>query len=120
MDVVPVNGGGVGSQPRTPGEPSAGVPPVSATRSAAEPVRRTFLSLRGVGQKFGVSDRTAHKIVAEGWFPAPLELAPRVRRWVEQEIEEALAARAPRRAPQAEPQQLAKSRAGRSGVGAVV
>jgi predicted DNA-binding transcriptional regulator AlpA len=81
-----------------------------------EPVTRTLLTLHAVATKFGVSERTAHKLIASDWFPAPLELAPRVRRWVESEIDDAVAKRAPRRTAQVEPRQLVQARVGRTGV----
>jgi predicted DNA-binding transcriptional regulator AlpA len=91
-----VFGGAAGSQTPTSlnaDRNGAGSP---AGPSAALASRR-FIGLGQIAEKFGVSERTAHKIIAEPWFPAALDFAPRVRRWVEQEIDAAAIARAPRR-----------------------
>lgn len=77
--------------------------------------RRKYLSLKEVGLKFGVGERTAHKIINEPWMPPPIELRPRVRRWIEEEIDAAVAASAPRRSERkAEPEPLARGRAARA------
>ena len=85
----------------------------SAGQSASSPLSK-LLNLRGVGLKFGVGERAAHSLTAASWFPAAIVLGPRIRRWSETEIDDAIAARAPRRAEMAEPAQLAKARARRS------
>lgn len=70
------------------------------------PMRR-MLGFEEVRQKLGVSARKARYLIAEAWFPDPIELGPRCLRWVDAEIDEALAARAPRRPePASEPAQL--------------
>jgi len=59
--------------------------------------------------------RTAHSIIAEPWFPAPVDLSVRVRRWIEHEIDEAVATRAPRRTERKdEPAELVRSRGARA------
>lgn len=71
-----------------------------------------YLTLEEVGKKFGVGLRTAQKIINEPWMPPPIELRPRVRRWIEEEIDAAMAARAPRGLERkAEPESLARRRA---------
>lgn len=73
--------------------------------------RRTYLSLRQVGEKFGVKERTAHKLISEPWMPPPVALGSRLYRWIEEEIDAAVAARAPRRLErEAEPARLARAR----------
>lgn len=85
----------------------------SASQSAAAQ-RRKYLSLKEVGQKFGVGERTAHKIINEPWMPPPIELRPRVRRWIEEEIDAAVLASAPRRSERKpEPEALARGRVAR-------
>lgn len=67
--------------------------------AAVDAPRKTYLTLIGIAQKLHVSERTAHKIVDEVWFPAPVALfggSRGHRRWVEQEVDEAIATRAPR------------------------
>ena len=77
----------------------------SAISSAAKP--RRLLNFAELQAKLNVSERTARKIVAEEWMPDPIELGPRALRWVESEVDEALAQRAPRRPePKPEPDQL--------------
>lgn len=86
-----------------------------APSAAAQLLR--YLGILGVAAKFGISERTAHKLVAEPWFPAPVQLvggSRGIRRWVEQEIDEAVAARAPRPSRKAEPIQFAQARANRA------
>ena len=72
---------------------------------------RRLMAFAKLPAKLGVSERTARKIIAEPWFPKAIVLAPRVLRFVESEIDEALASRAPRRAePAAEPEQLTRGK----------
>lgn len=70
-----------------------------------------YLSRAQLAKKLEVSERTSHKVTAEDWFPRAIELAPRVLRWIECEVDAAIAARAPRRdEPKSEPQQLLRGR----------
>ena len=55
--------------------------------------------------------RKGRQVIAEEWFPRPVQLGPRVFRWVRSEVVAAIAARAPRRSePGSEPQQLLRAR----------
>lgn len=109
-------GGVAGSQTSHQERPAEGARLRSADRSAGHSTgRRTYLSLKQIGEKFDISERTAHKLIAEAWFPAPVRLGPKVNRWIEDEVDTAVAARAPRRLErEPEPQRLALSRAARS------
>lgn len=101
-------GHGRGQSPRSVA-PQAATPPQSPRQSAAK--LRRLLNFAELQAKLNVSERTARKIVAEPWMPDPIELGPRALRWVETEIDEALAARAPRRAePADEPAQLLRGK----------
>jgi len=90
------------AQPARPGA----VPP---GHSASQPALK-LLSLRGIGAKLTVSERTAQSLTAEPWFPPAIVLGPRIRRWDEAEVDAALAARAPRQTERVEPQQLVRAR----------
>lgn len=84
-----------------------------AAPSAIKPGRRVYLSLTGVAVKLDVSVRTAHKIVNEPWFPSPVQLFNSDRghrRWIEQEIDDAIATRAPRATKKSEPDHLRLAR----------
>jgi predicted DNA-binding transcriptional regulator AlpA len=89
---------------------------VSPTQSASQPTRK-LLSLRGIGAKLTVSERTAQSLTAEPWFPPAIVLGPRIRRWDEAEVDAALAARAPRQTERVEPQQLVRARVERMKAG---
>lgn len=92
-----------------PVAPPAAMPPQSPAHSATKP--RRLLNFNELQEKLGVSERTARKLIHESWMPDPIELGPRALRWVDAEIDEALAARAPRRAePAAEPAQLLRGK----------
>jgi predicted DNA-binding transcriptional regulator AlpA len=103
----------VGGQVVRPSWPNDAQParPGSAfpTHSASQPARK-LLSLRGIGAKLTVSERTAQLLTAEPWFPPAIVLGPRIRRWDEAEVDAALAARAPRQTERVEPQQLVRAR----------
>ncbi|MDR7331991.1 AlpA family phage regulatory protein [Roseateles asaccharophilus] len=87
----------------------AAMPPQSPSHSAPKP--RRLLNFAELQAKLNVSERTLRYLVHESWMPRPLELGPRALRWVEAEIDEALDARAPRRAePAPEPASLLRSR----------
>jgi predicted DNA-binding transcriptional regulator AlpA len=87
-------------------------------RSTNAVVNRTIISFEELQQKLGVSTRTARSLVCESWFPAPVQLGGgRVFRWFEDEVDEALRSRAPRRTVIVEPPQLKTARAGRSPLG---
>lgn len=89
--------------------PSAAIPPQSPAHSAPKP--RRLLNFAELQAKLNVSERTARKLIAEPWMPDPIELGPRALRWVDAEVDEAIAARAPRRAePAAEPAQLLRGK----------
>lgn len=76
-------------------------------------MRRT-LNFSQVCEKLGVKTRKGRMLIAESWFPDPIELGPRCLRWVDSEIDEALASRAPRRPdPLPEPAQLQRGKAER-------
>lgn len=89
--------------------PPAAMPPQSPAHSAPKPRRLlNFNELRG---KLGVSERKARELIHEPWMPDPIELGPRALRWVDAEVDEALAARAPRRAePAAEPANMLRGK----------
>lgn len=83
--------------------------PQSPAQSAAKP--RRLLNFAELQAKLNVSERTARKLIAEAWMPDPIELGPRALRWVDAEVDEALAARAPRRPePAEEPDQLLRGK----------
>lgn len=87
----------------------AAMPPQSPAQSPTKP--RRLLNFAELQAKLNVSERTARKLIAEPWMPDPIELGPRALRWVDAEVDEALAARAPRRAePAAEPAQLLRGK----------
>lgn len=97
MNAASVNGGG--GLVQVPSAGAAEQRPATQSASPSATGRKTYLSLTGVAAKFGVSVRTAHKIVDEGWFPQPVQLLVASRgnrRWVEQEIDLAVETRAPR------------------------
>lgn len=73
-------------------------------------VGQELLNFKQAAALLGVSVRTFHALRAETWFPAPLELGPRLLRWRRAELLEALSAKAPRQVARAEPQQLANAR----------
>lgn len=98
-----------GGQSPKPAATMRAVPAHSASQSAAK--ARRLLNFAELQAKLNVSERTARKIVAEPWMPDPIELGPRALRWVESEVDEAIAARAPRRAePDQEPAQLLRGK----------
>lgn len=86
----------------------------SEVKRAASPVARPLMSLRQVAAHLGVSERTVHKFRAMPWMPAPIELAPRVLRWVPDEIDAAIQQQAVRKVGGDEPAALARARAARS------
>jgi predicted DNA-binding transcriptional regulator AlpA len=69
-----------------------------------------LLNFREAAALLGISVRSFHLLRAEAWFPAPLELGPRLLRWRRAELIEALAEKAPRQVVRAEPHQLAGAR----------
>lgn len=89
--------------------PQLGLVRAPSAQESAKP--RRLLSFEAVREKLDVSERQARYLVAEPWFPRPLELGPRCLRWIESEIDDALAERAPRRVePAPEPQQLLRGK----------
>lgn len=73
-------------------------------------IEAELLNFRQGAELLGISIRSFHQLRAEPWFPAPLELGPRLLRWRRSELLEALASRAPRQTQRAEPAQLATAR----------
>lgn len=109
---APHDGRSLGQTPRVYAVPSQSGRQ-SASASANAPARLTYLTLTGIARKFVVSERTAHKIVGEPWFPAPVQLFNSDRghrRWIEEEIDDAIATSAPRTARKSEPDQLRLAR----------
>lgn len=89
--------------------PPAAMPPQSPAHSAPKP--RRLLNFNELTQKLGVSERKARELLHEPWMPDPIELGPRALRWVDAEVDEALAARAPRRAdPAPEPENVLRGK----------
>lgn len=73
-------------------------------------VGQELLNFKQAAALLGVSVRTFHALRAEAWFPAALELGPRLLRWRRSELLEALTDKAPRQVARPEPQQLANAR----------
>ena len=105
--------------PAAVGARSDRLPTVPSGQPASQPARK-LLSLRGIGAKLTVSERTAQSLTAEPWFPPAIVLGPRIRRWDEAEVDAALAARAPRQTERVEPQQLVRARIERMKAGGAV
>lgn len=114
MQLQAVHGGDAGDQSTSVDKGLAAFPAQSAASSPIEIGRRTYLNLTGIAKKFEVSERTAARLVLQPWFPKPMQLVSGtsrgVRRWVEQEIDEAAAASAPREEGKPEPAQLRRAR----------
>lgn len=109
MDHFDTLGGNARIQSPAPGAAPQPMAAVFTSNSAAAP--RILLNFAKLRVKLDVSERTARKIIAEPWMPDPVELGPRALRWVESEVDEALALRAPRRPdPHPEPAQLLRGR----------
>jgi predicted DNA-binding transcriptional regulator AlpA len=66
---------------------------------AAHSATRTFLSVKEVCERLGVSESTFHRIRDEAWMPRPIALSPQILRWSVTEIDEALRKQAPRPEP---------------------
>lgn len=77
--------------------------------SASPSASRAVLSLRGVAELIGVSERTVHDMRASGRLPEPIQIGPRSLRWFRDEVLAHLAATAPRGGLR-EPAQLARRR----------
>lgn len=73
-----------------------------------------FVNKKQIAQRLGVGSRKAAELVTADYWPAPIELAPRVLRWRWSEIEQALSTRAPRRVERQEPVPLRSAREHRS------
>lgn len=86
----------------------------TAVQSKGEAATETFVNKREIGQRLKVGSRKTAAFVTEDWWPAPIELSPRVLRWRWSEIVQALTERAPRRTERREPPQLAAARADRA------
>jgi len=69
-----------------------------------------FVNKRQIAERLGVGTRKASDLVKAEYWPAPIELAPRVLRWRWSEIEMALAERAPRCTERHEPEALRAAR----------
>jgi predicted DNA-binding transcriptional regulator AlpA len=102
-------GGDAGIQSGAPAAASGASPSHVSNHSAARP--RVLLNFSQLVAKLNVSERKARQIIAEPWMCDPVELGPRALRWVESEVDEALASRAPRRAePHPEPAHLTRAK----------
>lgn len=70
---------------------------------------RILLTAEEAADLLGVSERTFIDLRKEEWMPLPLQLGPRMLRWVRVELEQALVSSAPRAARvQPQPPELAK------------
>ena len=102
-------GGDAGIQSAAPAATSGASPNQAANQSAARP--RVLLNFSQLVTKLNVSERKARQIIAEPWMCDPVVLGPRTQRWVESEVDEALASRAARRVdPPPEPERLTRAR----------
>jgi predicted DNA-binding transcriptional regulator AlpA len=109
MEHCSKSGGNAGSQIAPPDA----VPMQAAHRVTSQSAvsGRVLMNFGQLQAKLNVSERTARKIIAEPWMCDPVELGPRALRWVESEVDEALALRAPRRPePHSEPVQLLRGK----------
>ena len=86
--------------------------PINAARLAHyEKSPPPFLSFRQAAELVGVSVRTFRSMLAEPWMPVPIQCTDRVKKIYREELIEAIASRAPRRATRGtEPAQLAAAR----------
>lgn len=66
------------------------------TPRETKPARVSLLTFDALCRKLGVSARTGRDTIHAPWMPAPLQLGPRILRWVETEVDEALVGIAPR------------------------
>jgi len=74
-----------------------------------------LLSEKQAAALYGVSDRKFHDLRVAGLVGDPIVLGPRLLRWPRAEIEAAIARMPRQKLASAEPLQLAKARAARSG-----
>jgi predicted DNA-binding transcriptional regulator AlpA len=72
-----------------------------------------FLDAAQCAELLGVSERTFQKLRYESWMPHPVELGPRMVRWIEQELRDCIAGAPRLTARRSEPSQLATSKAPR-------
>jgi predicted DNA-binding transcriptional regulator AlpA len=49
--------------------------------------KRDLLTITEIAGQLAVTTRTIHNWVARGWFPPPLEIGPRSRRWSVQQVQ---------------------------------
>lgn len=75
---------------------------------------KLLLTAEEAAELLGVGSTVFHELRRESWFPKAIALGARVVRWSRKELEEAVDAMPRQQAP-AEPLQLAKGRAARSG-----
>jgi predicted DNA-binding transcriptional regulator AlpA len=65
-----------------------------------------LLSAEQAARVYGISERTFHELRRKGLVPAPVELGPRLLRWVRTELEAGVAALPRQAAPAPMPSQL--------------
>ena len=69
---------------------------------------------------FGVSLRKFHQLEHESWFPRPVVLGPRLKRYVRSELEAAVVNMPRREEPASEPAQLLRARIERAKLTGVI
>jgi predicted DNA-binding transcriptional regulator AlpA len=74
-----------------------------------------YVSKKEIAQRLKIGTRKTAELTTADFWPAAIELAPRILRWSWSEIERALAERAPRRTERREPEALRLSRDRRPG-----
>jgi predicted DNA-binding transcriptional regulator AlpA len=89
-----------------------------AARPAEKPITSPLLNAAQAAALLGVSSRKFHALRDEAWFPQPVVLGARVRRYIRDELIEAATSRAPRAAKAAEPEPLRRQREERAAKGA--
>lgn len=55
--------------------------------TASPPIPRTFLRLRDVARRIGLSRATIYRLISDGKFPKPVKLSERTSVWVESEVD---------------------------------
>ncbi len=70
-----------------------------------------LIGITEVARKASVSERTAHGFAKQTWFPFSVDLgSSKIRRWIEHEVDHALASRPRVVAPAPEPAQLRRGK----------
>ena len=82
--------------------------PMRVDRSSSK-ASRILLTEDEAAEEFGVSPRKFCELRSEEWMPEPIQLGPRLLRWIRSELEAAVA-HAPRAAATEEPESLAAAR----------